>query len=142
MTIEVKVKKLHPDAELPTKHHEDDACFDLYVLVSTLLQGTCVRKIHTGIAMEIPKGYEGVIRPRSSTFLKKEIQVHIGTIDRQYRGEIVFCANMLDPDNEYYLASGESIAQIAFRKVPDVKIIGVTELSDTDRGDGGFGSTG
>ncbi len=99
--------------------------------------------IPTGIYLEIPEGYEAQVRPRSGLALKSGITVlnAPGTIDADYRGEVgVILINL--SDQEFTIESGERIAQLVFAKVENVQFRIVETLSDTDRGEGGFGHTG
>jgi len=141
----ILVKKLHEDAKIPAQSHIDDACFDLFALEDTNI-GMSTTKVRLGIAMEIPQGYEGVVRPRSSSFAKKNLNIHLGTIDSGYRGELMVLVSYIKPPFSidiplYTVKKGESIAQIAFRKVPRFVMVETDKLSDSSRGEGGFGST-
>lgn len=159
----IKYKKLNEDAKEPTKAYEGDACFDLYADKQYRVMGNETVKVTTGIALEIPEGYEVVVRSRSSSFSKKGLWVHIGTVDYQYRGEIYFFVNMIAPHshkfysdddgvtwkptelknmNSYIIRKGEAVAQLAIREVPCFKFKQVDELEDSERGSKGFGSTG
>ncbi len=162
----LKVKKLHKDAKLPWKAYKGDACFDLFAVEDTLVEGNGITKVRFGIAWEMPEGYEGVLRPRSSSYINKNLHVYIGTIDQQYRGEVICAVSLIAPsETKYYgldgkfvpkgegihklimpkpylIKKGEAVAQVAFRKVPMFWIREVDELSETDRGEKGFGSSG
>ncbi|MGY5871580.1 MAG: dUTP diphosphatase, partial [Candidatus Thorarchaeota archaeon] len=96
-----------------------------------------------GIAVEIPIGYEGEVRPRSGLALKEGLTVlnTPGTIDSGYRGEVKTIM-INHSDKPFQITKGMRISQLAIRPVPEVTFIEVDELSDTDRGEGGFGSTG
>jgi len=147
VSMEIKVKKIHKDAIIPQQQYEGDACFDLYAVEDVLVQTNGSTKIRFGITWEMPIGYEGVVRSRSSSFSKKNLNIFVGTIDQQYRGEIMCYVSYIDPpytlDIPFYMVKkGEAIAQVAFRKVPIFHMKEVDELSETDRGDKGFGSTG
>ena len=99
--------------------------------------------VKTGLFMELPAGYEAQVRPRSGLALKKGITVlnSPGTIDADYRGEI--CVILINLSNEdFVINDGERIAQMVIARHEQAEIIEVTELSDTDRGAGGFGHTG
>lgn len=99
--------------------------------------------VKTGLFMELPAGYESQVRPRSGLALKKGITVlnSPGTIDADYRGEI--CVILINLSNEdFVISDGERIAQMVIARHEQAEIIEVTELSDTDRGTGGFGHTG
>ena len=99
--------------------------------------------IPSGIAIELPVGYEAQVRPRSGLALKHGISLvnTPGTIDTEYRGEIVCIMINLGKD-PFTIAKGDRIAQMAIRKVPVVDLIKVDELSSTQRGSAGFGSSG
>ena len=141
--VPVKCQKMFEDAQLPVFGHEDDACADLIAYTHTCLHPGEQAMIHTGIKMAIPKGYEGQVRPRSGLALKKRITITNtpGTIDASYRGEI--CVILANEGNDFvHINKGDRIAQIAIREVPKVQFEHVAELEDTERGEGGFGSTG
>ena len=146
--LELKVKKLHPDAKLPTKAHASDAAFDLYLCGDNSWQtGRGVHILHTGIAVEIPEGYYGQIAGRSS--LGKQGYVVLGgVIDSSYRGEVsVMLARMNErADSNTQPSSvftpGDRIAQLLILPVPQVEVVEEDELSSSERGTGGFGSTG
>lgn len=145
--FEVKVKKLHPDAVIPKYAKDGDAGMDL---VATQCLSNTINEVTygTGIAMEIPKGYVGLVFPRSS-IRKTDLSLTncVGVIDSGYRGEIqatfkkIYGKNNLRvDDNDYKI--GDRIAQIMIIPYPSITFTEVDELSQTDRGDGGFGSTG
>ena len=134
------VKKLDPGAKLPARAHDDDAGLDLYALRYTYLAPGEIYYIDTGIAMEIPSGYVGLIWDKSSLG-NKGIKVFGGVIDAQYRGEIsVILGNFSKRDVEFQ--KGQKIAQLLIQKVELLNVVEVDELTDTDRATGGFGSTG
>lgn len=146
--LELKVKKLHPDAKLPTKAHASDAAFDLYLCGEDPWQtGNGTYVLHTGIAVEIPEGYYGQIAGRSSLG-KRGYVVLGGVIDSSYRGEVsVLLARMNEPapHNTFpflVFSPGDRIAQLLILPVPQVEVAEVGELSSSERGTGGFGSTG
>ena len=146
--LKLKVKKLHPDAKLPTKAYESDAAFDLYLCGDNSWQtGRGVYILHTGIAVEIPEGYYGQIACRSS--LGREGYVVLGgVIDSSYRGEVcVMLTRMNEPASSSTFPSlvfspGDRIAQLLILPVPQVEVVEAGELSSSERGTGGFGSTG
>lgn len=147
MKVKVKVKKLHQNARMPEKKSEGAACFDLYA-TTVDNQGSGVWLVGTGLAFEIPPGFEGIIRGRSGMAAEGAV-VHVGTIDSDYRGEVCVALHGEEPyvDEEGDLRSrkprpGERIAQLAIRPVPVVEFEEVDSLSDTPRADFGFGSTG
>ena len=145
--FEVKVKKLHPDAVVPKYAKDGDAGMDL-VATNIISNTTFDVTYGTGIAMEIPKGYVGLVFPRSS-IRKTDLSLTncVGVIDSGYRGEIqatfkkIFGKNDVRLDELDYNV-GDRIAQIMIIPYPSVTFIEVDELSQTDRGEGGFGSTG
>ncbi|MGD2072855.1 MAG: dUTP diphosphatase [Candidatus Thorarchaeota archaeon] len=139
----VKVKKLSVEAQMPRTANPGDVAFDLYSLADYNLEPGNRHPIPTGIAVEIPKGYEGQIRPRSGLGLKYGLTVinTPGTIDSGYRGEVR--VTLLNLGNEaFQVHKGMRIAQLAIRPVPNVQFLEVDELSETERGEGGFGSSG
>lgn len=152
--LKLKVKKLYKDAKLPTKAHSNDGGFDLYSLFNHRLESGETTKIETGIAVEIPPGHCGFIVDRSSLG-SKGVHRHAGLIDESYRGQILVCLNNTNlPDfyfvegdievdeNTYEIKAGDKIAQMLILPVPTVEVEEVTELSDSDRGGKGFGSSG
>ena len=99
--------------------------------------------VPTGLFMEIPEGYEGQVRPRSGLAIKHGITVlnTPGTIDADYRGEVkIILVNLSDTD--FVINSGERVAQIVFAKCEQMEVVNVDTLSETERGEGGFGHTG
>lgn len=141
--IEVKIQKLRKDAIIPTYAHEGDACCDLYSSENYTLNRWTRRLLKTGIAVEIPPGYEIQVRPRSGLALAHGLTVlnSPGTIDSQYRNEIMVLAINLG-DNKIAIRKGERIAQMCIKPVYTINFTEVGELSDSDRGLGGWGSTG
>ncbi|MFW9893369.1 MAG: dUTP diphosphatase [Candidatus Thorarchaeota archaeon] len=143
MPVKVRVKRLSPDAQIPKAARKGDVAFDLYSVIDYELRPGERFAVPTGIAVEIPLGYEGQVRPRSGLALKEGISVlnTPGTIDSGYRGEVKTI--MINHNNEpFKITKGMRISQLAIRPVPEVEFVEVEELSDTERGEGGFGSTG
>jgi len=142
--VKVKVKvKLVDGGKAPEYKHDDDACADCYARLSTeyiiLLRGKRTL-VPLGFCMEIPSGYEAVIRPRSGNS-KKGIDVAIGTVDAGYRGEVM--ANVINnSDEDFFIHNLDRICQIKIQRAEQAVFETVDELSETDRGNGGFGSTG
>lgn len=141
--VKVRVQKLVPDAKMPQAAHEGDAAYDLYSAVDYELRPGERYAVPTGIAIEIPEGYEGQVRPRSGLAAKEGVTVlnTPGTIDSGYRGEVKTIMINLG-DRPFKVSKGVRISQLAIRPVPQVEFIEVDELSDTERGEGGFGSSG
>ena len=135
--------KISPEAKLFTKAHETDACYDIYVATSYIVHPFKTIAMSTGIRVEIPEGYEGIIRPRSGLSLNTPLRVanSPGTIDSGYRGEVkVLMTNY--SDTTQLIHKGDRIAQFTVKPVLDFDIEIVDELSETKRGTDGFGSTG
>ncbi len=145
-TPQVLVKLLVDDKKLiPTKAHFGDSGFDLRSSeqeVSVIKPGE-TKSISCGFAMELPMGYEAQVRPRSGLALKHSITVlnTPGTIDYGYRGEVkVILSNF--GKNDFKVRYGDRIAQMVIMHVPRISIVNTDKLSDTARGQDGFGSTG
>lgn len=137
----VKFARLHADAQLPTYATDGSVGLDLYAAESKqLFMGDAV-KIDTGIAVELPHGYEAQVRPRSG-LSKRGIVCSFGTIDTDYRGSIGVI--LTAPDCTASVNAGDRIAQLVIMPVPRIEVLEVeaSELSATARGDQGFGSTG
>ena len=140
LNLQIKVKKLSQIAKIPKKHDKLDAAFDLYSIESITLNTGETAIIHTGISMEIPQGFYGQIKGRSS-MASNGIFVTGGVIDSGYRGEIMVILNSINL-KPYSIKSGDRIAQMVFQKVEDCEIIETTNLdTKNDRG-GGLGSSG
>jgi dUTP pyrophosphatase len=137
----VPCKTLTEGATLPTKAHEYDAGWDLYASEDATVAAGSTALIKTGIAMAIPQGFVGLIWPRSGMAVKKGVDVFAGVIDSGYRGEVRVCLYN-SSDVELEIEAGNRIAQILFQEMPRTTIVQVDELEDTDRGKGGFGSSG
>ena len=141
----VNVKKLSPDAVIPTYGSEFSAGADLYACVegSVTLNPGQTLLVKTGIAMEIPEGYAGLIYARSGLATKKGLAPanKVGVIDSDYRGEIMV-ALYNHSQVPATVENGERIAQIVIAPFLKADFIESEELSDTNRGAGGFGSTG
>ena len=141
--VPVKIEKVHRDAIIPTYAHHDDACCDLYIVEDYTIPVGCRRLLSTGIAIEIPTGYEVQIRPRSGLAWKQGLTLvnAPGTIDAQYRNELKLLALNLG-DRLVYLNKGDRAAQMCIKPVYKFNFTEVDSLSDSDRGLGGWGSTG
>jgi dUTP pyrophosphatase len=140
--VTLKVKKLHPDAILPTcSRPGEDLAFDLYALEDAVLLYSKVQRLRTGVAMEM-EGFGFLIRDRSSMAYPKGILVCGGVIDPGYRGEM-FANLILFGDDEYHVQRGDRIAQLVpVKPYTGVPIVEVAELSASDRGEKGYGSSG
>ena len=147
MTTELNIEfaKLDPDAIIPTKGSPQAAGWDLYALEETTVRRNASSMIKTGLAIAIPNGWEGQIRCRSSLGKKGMIMPNgIGTIDSDYRGELMVLATWIGEGDEFIIDKGERVAQLLFSRVPKVNFVErkFEELGNTVRGEGGFGSSG
>jgi len=142
-------------AVVPTRSSHGDAAYDLCSVVSAFLSPMERRVINTGLIIEIPEGYYGRIAPRSGLAIKHGIDVLAGVIDSSYRGEVGVVLinlnpilpnseyeNVFGPQESFQISSGDRVAQLIIEKCYDVEWKEVDASSDTDRGEGGFGSTG
>ncbi|MBQ2610823.1 dUTP diphosphatase [bacterium] len=144
MTV-LKIKRLEHNRILPEYKTEGAAGMDLCAAIAEPVELKPLERklIPTGIKIELEHGYEAQIRPRSGLSIKHGITLIncVGTIDEDYRGEV--CIAIVNISNESYtIQPDERIAQMVITKVEQAKLEVVTELSDTERGTGGFGSTG
>lgn len=141
----VAVKKLHPDAILPTYGSEFSAGADLYALTESELV-FCPNEtkfVRTGLAVEIPEGYVGLIYARSGLASKRGLAPanKVGVVDSDYRGEVMVALHNHSRE-EQRVAPGERIAQLVIAPYLKAEFSEREELSETVRGEGGFGSTG
>lgn len=159
--MEIKIKRLTDTAQIPKKNFASDACFDLYLDAPDALyhewnggikvieaSGIKIRPnetvmLHTGIAMEIPLGYYAAIYARSGLACKEGLRPAncTGIIDADYRNEILVAIHN-DSAETRIVHDGDRIAQMAILPVVDVKLVESDNLSETERGFGGFGSSG
>lgn len=141
MIQSVQVSRLNENAIIPTRASEHAAGFDLYALEGGMLATGIRCLFKTGIAVAIPDGHVGYIKPRSGLAIKNGISVLGGVIDSDYRGDIgVILLN--NGFNTFEVARGDRIAQLVIQPLTTVRFIEVPFLGDTARGAGGFGSTG
>lgn len=136
----VKFKKLVPDAVPFAYSREEDACMDMYSVKNWVILPRETKIVPTGIAVEIPHGYEGIVRGRSG-LASKGISVHVGTVDETYRGDVgvIITNNTYEP---FEIKKGNRIAQFTVKPVLKVELEEVDELSSTERGTNGYGSSG
>jgi dUTP pyrophosphatase len=172
MKVNVKIKRLHPDAVIPKYAHEGDAGFDLVAVEDTIIEPGETKLVRTGLAFELPPGYEIQVRPRSGISLKTKLRVVLGTVDSGFRGEIGVIVDNIAPKIDaqsyhfetidggitgiydenmkqlsakvgtYIIRKGDRIAQAVIKPVEQAGFVEVDELDETERGEGGFGSTG
>ena len=142
MTITVPIMKLHGDAIVPSQAKASDAGYDLHALEKYELSPGEREMFRTGIAMAIPHGYVGYIKPRSGLAARNGLDVLGGVIDSGYRGELGVILLNTDTTETIHVSKGDRIAQLVIQRVQDVNFTERSELPASDRGEGGFGSTG
>ena len=164
--MQIKVKKLNPNAKLPTQGSQYAAGYDLYAVETVWIEGNKTRLISTGLSIEIPEGYFGAIYARSGLATKQGLRPAncVGIIDSDYRGPVMVAIHNDSPeiemksismgDNTYVnkpginetaakkIDAGQRIAQLVIQKFEPIEFLEVDELDTTERGQGGFGSTG
>ena len=141
MNQKMNILKLSRNAVMPKRATDGSAGFDLSTIEGGWLPVGQTRAFKTGLAFEIPNGFEMVIRPRSGISLKTNLLVMIGTIDADYRGNVAIIVKNIGT-KDYYVQRGTRLAQAVFHKVEFFDFVEANELSATDRGTGGFGHTG
>ena len=144
MAVQVKISMYENCSDLiPTKAHADDAAFDLKSRVDITVPTNQSTLIPTGVFIELPVNYEAQIRPRSGLALKHNLTLtnSPGTIDAGYRGEVGVIMFNHGPE-EFAVKRGDRIAQMVIAELPQTELLLSDELNATDRGTGGFGSTG
>lgn len=140
MSVQLRVKKLHPHARIPKYAKPGDAGVDLTAIEVQEKDGKLICK--TGLAIEIPEGYVGKIYPRSSVHKKDLVLANsVGIIDSGFRGELMVVFKTLNSRMNIY-QPGDRVAQLIIEPIPTILFKQVNELSETERGEGGFGSTG
>lgn len=165
--LKVGFKRLTDDAKLPIKAHPTDSGFDLFASEGVVIGPGETKVIKTGIAMELPLGYEAQVRPRSGVTSKTKLRVQLGTIDTDYTGEISIIVDNIEDhpmgntsryvhfcdgteirqnkevaDGTYYIRMYDKLAQLVIQPIPITESYEVDVLSDTMRGSKGFGSSG
>lgn len=139
--MKIKVLKVHPDAVIPEYKTAGSAGFDLAAISGVHIEPRGSTVVGTGLAFQLPQQFEMQIRSRSGLAFKHGVTAFHGTVDSDFRAEVkVLLFN--NTDKPVYLAKGERIAQGVINKVENVKFVEVNELDKTERGSGGFGSTG
>jgi dUTP pyrophosphatase len=141
--IVVKIKKASPDVPAPAYQTLGSAGCDIHASEDVLVWSKSCKLVPTGLSMEIPDGYECQIRPRSSLALKHGVIVFNtpSTIDSDYRGELFILLHNTR-DVPFSVKKGDRVAQLVFAPVTRAEFVTVDELSKTERGEGGWGSTG
>lgn len=140
--LDIKIKKLNKNVELPKQGTQGAAGIDFYLPQPVLFEPKRSKKVPLGVAVEIPEGYVMLLVPRSSTWeTPLRMPNSVGVIDSDYRGEV--CALLQNTSNIIWEALAcERLVQGVIVPVPSVQVVEVDELSETSRGVGGFGSTG
>jgi dUTP pyrophosphatase len=140
----LKVRRLDARARLPTRAYPGDAGLDLYALEDSMLAPGERVSVRTGIAVEIPHGQAGLVLPRSGLAAKHGIALvnAPGLIDAGYRGEVQVLLLNTDRSVPFALAAGDRIAQLLLVRVETPAVVEVEELALSERGAGGFGSSG
>jgi dUTP pyrophosphatase len=142
--VKLQIKRLDPDLPIPEYARPGDAGLDLLAAENATLQPGERAAVPTGIAIALPDGYAAFVQARSGRALKEGLGVANGPglIDSGYRGEIKVIVVNLDPSSPIDIKRGEKIAQLVIQKVESAEIEVVESLPDSERGGGGFGSTG
>jgi len=143
--VEVRIARIHPDALLPVKGSDLAAGFDLHSVERVEVRKGTTEMLPTGLVLAIPPGWEGQIRCRSGLGRRGLILPNgIGTIDADYRGELMVLAHWIGEGDSFVVEKGERIGQLLFKRVPQIHFVEVKReaLDETGRGEGGFGSTG
>lgn len=141
---QILIKRLDPEVPLPAYAHPGDAGADLVTTIDATIKPGERAILPTGIAIAIPDGYAVFVHPRSGLALKHGVGMvnAPGTVDAGYRGELKVILINLDPSEPVHFKRGDRIAQMVIQQVERAKFVEVEELPDSNRGDGGFGSTG
>jgi dUTP pyrophosphatase len=142
--VDVLVRRLDPDVPLPSYAHPGDAGLDLVTTVDVVLEPGERALLPTGIAIALPEGYAGFVHPRSGLALTHGVSIvnAPGTVDAAYRGELKVTVINLDPREPVELHRGDRIAQLVVQRVEHAVLHEVEVLPGSDRGEGGFGSSG
>jgi dUTP pyrophosphatase len=142
--IKIKIKTLDKSLPVPKYAHKGDAGLDLYSSINCVLNPYDRKLIPTGIKIAIPEGYAGFVQAKSGLAIKYGLALlnSPGLIDSGYRGEICIIVINLDKQNKILINKGDKICQLIIQKIENVDLEVVEDLETTDRGEGGFGSTG
>ena len=137
----LKFKKFHPDAQIDSPVHPGDVGYDIHAIEEVFIPRGENRKVPVGFALEIPEGYYVRVATRSGHGIKKGLQIHSGTVDSGFRGQLDVTVYNHSQSN-YLVVKGEKIAQLILEKSIVFPLEEVQELSESVRGEKGFGSTG
>jgi dUTP pyrophosphatase len=144
MSIELLVKLLDENVPIPEYRHPGDAGLDLPSRIDIVIEPGERAMVPTGLAVAIPNGYAGLVLPRSGLAVRHGIGLvnSPGLIDSGYRGEVAVVLINTDKTEPFRISRGDRIAQLMIQKVEEVAVVAVEDLADSQRGAGGFGSTG
>ncbi|AEF95252.1 deoxyuridine 5'-triphosphate nucleotidohydrolase Dut [Desulfotomaculum nigrificans CO-1-SRB] len=139
----IKIKRLHENAEMPRRATTESAGFDLHCIENFSIEPGEHKQVRTGLAFEIPKGHAMLVYARSGMARKYGLTLSnaVGVVDSDYRGEVMVLLYNSGSQRVSFRA-GDRIAQAIIHKLPDIELVECEELSETERGIGGFGSTG
>ena len=143
--LEVRIARIHPDARLPEQGSDLAAGFDLHAVERVEVRKGTTEMLPTGLVLAIPPGWEGQVRCRSGLGKRGLILPNgVGTIDADYRGELMVLAHWIGGGDSFVVEKGERIGQLLIKRVPQIRFVEVDReaLDGTERGEGGFGSTG
>jgi dUTP pyrophosphatase len=142
--IEVLIRRIDPGVDLPSYAHPGDAGADVTTTVDLTLAPGERALVPTGVSIALPDGYVALVHPRSGLAAKFGVSIvnAPGTVDAGYRGEVKVLLINLDPAATVELKRGDRIAQLVFQQVERARFVEVAVLPGSDRGDGGYGSTG
>jgi dUTP pyrophosphatase len=142
--VKLKIKILDKTIPVPKFAHIGDAGIDLYSSIDYVLKPFERKLVPTGIKVEIPEGYAGFVQPRSGLAINHGISLvnTPGLIDSGYRGEIKAILINFDPVENFEIKKGDKICQLVIMKIENAEIVFKDDLDESDRGEGGFGSTG
>ncbi len=142
--VEISIKRVDPELPLPAYAHPGDAGADLHSAVNLVLEPGQRALVPTGIAMSLPEGYVALVHPRSGLAARHGISIvnSPGTIDAGYRGEVKVCLVNTDPHEPFAVRRGDRIAQLVIQRFETALFVEAADLPESDRGAGGYGSTG
>ena len=143
MSLAVSIARLHPQARIPAAPYQDDAGLDLSSVERVTIAPGERRTVATGLAVAIPPGYAGFVQPRSGLAAQHGITIvnSPGLIDAGYRGELRVVLLNTDPVEQFVIEVGDRIAQLVILAVPQVRLVEVDRLPDSERSASGFGSS-
>jgi dUTP pyrophosphatase len=142
--VDISLRRLHPEAVVPSYAHPGDAGADLCTTVDVRLAPGERALLPTGLAMALPEGYVALVHPRSGLAARCGLSIvnTPGTVDAGYRGEVKVLLINLDPREDVVLSKGDRIAQLVVQRVERARFVEVDDLPASSRGEGGYGSTG